>query len=150
MSTSSHPDVTLTWTHGLQFVGHAHSSNHAVVLDGKEEHGGDGSGVRPMEALLISLGGCTGMDVISVLAKKRQKVNSLKVLIRSERADEHPKRYTHIHLEFVVEGWGLSETAVQRAVELSQTKYCPVTATLNCPVDSIIRLVEVSTVAEIS
>jgi len=145
MSDNSLPEVTLTWTHGLQFVGHAHGSNHAVVLDGKVEHGGDGSGVRPMEALLISLGSCTGMDTISVLQKKRQRVSNMQVLIRSECADEHPKRYTHIELEFLVEGWHLSESAVQRAVELSQTKYCPVTATLNCPVDYTIRLVELAT-----
>ena len=87
-----------------------------------------------MEALLISLASCTGMDVISVLRKKRQKVTRFRVLVMGQRADEHPRRYTHIDLEFVVRGHDVSEQAVARSIELSQTKYCGVTATLNCGV----------------
>jgi putative redox protein len=126
--------VDATWTAGLQFVGHAEGSGAAIVLDGSAEYGGIGSGMQPIEALLVSLVGCTGMDVISVLRKKRQRVTSFQVRASGTRADEHPKRYTHIDLEFVVRGHEVSEAAVSRAIELSQTKYCGVTASLNCDV----------------
>jgi putative redox protein len=87
-----------------------------------------------MEALLLSLAGCTGMDVISILQKKRQRVTDFRVNVRGERAPEYPRRFVRIELEFVVRGWNISEEAVRRAIELSSTKYCGVTASLNAEV----------------
>jgi len=120
----------VTWVEGLQFVAHGQVSGAAFVMDGDPNHGGLDSGVRPMEALLLSLAGCTGMDVISILRKKRQEVTGFWVNVRGFRAPEFPKWYTRIELEFVVRGWDISEQAVVRSIELSQTKYCGVTASL--------------------
>lgn len=134
--------ATLRWTDGLQFVATSGASNHAIVLDGNPEVGGADTGMRPMEALLCALGGCTGMDVISVLRKKRLNVTAFEVRVSGERAEEHPRRYTHITLEFVVTGRDIPATAVERAIELSQTKYCGATASLNAQVDYTYRIVE--------
>lgn len=133
-----HADVT--WVQGLQFVGRGETSGVGLVLDGAPEFGGLGSGVRPMEALLISLAGCTGMDVVSILRKKRQHITGFHVKVRGFRAEEHPRRYERIELEFVVRGWDVSEVAVARSIELSQTKYCGVTASLNCDVSYTYRI----------
>ncbi|MBM3187803.1 MAG: OsmC family protein [Chloroflexi bacterium] len=132
--------VETTWVQGLQFVGRAKTSRAAFVLDGATEFGGLESGVRPMEALLISLASCTGMDVISVLQKKRQQVTAFRVEAKGIRAAEHPRRYVRIELEFVVRGWDVAESAVARSIELSQEKYCGVTASLNCEVVSRYRI----------
>jgi putative redox protein len=130
----------LTWIEGLQFVGHAERSGAAMVLDGDPELGGLGSAVRPTEALLFALGGCMAMDVISVLRKKRQKVTAFHVEAQGTRAEEHPRRYEAIALEFVVRGWDISEQAVARAIELSHTKYCSVTASVNAEVSVSYRI----------
>jgi len=132
----------VTWVEGLQFVARAEASGHAIVLDGAAEHGGLESGARPMEALLLSLGGCTGMDVISVLLKKRQHVTGFRVNVKGIRAEEHPRRYVRIELEFVVRGRGVAAQAVERAIELSQTKYCGVTASLNSEIVHTYRIEE--------
>jgi putative redox protein len=123
-----------TWVEGLQLVASGEASGIALVLDGKKEDGGTESGVRPMEALLLSLAGCTGMDVVSVLKKKRQHVTGFRINLLGTRAEEHPRRYLRIQLEYIVRGWNVSEEAVARAIELSMTKYCSVRATLNCEV----------------
>ncbi|MGC9361040.1 MAG: OsmC family protein [Anaerolineae bacterium] len=138
-----HPyDATLTWTSGLQFVGTAGGSKHAIVLDGSPDVGGADTGMRPMETLLLALGGCTGMDVISILQKKRVDVTGFEVHLNGERADEYPKRYERITLEFVVKGKDVSEAAVERAIELSQTKYCGATASLNADISYTYRIVD--------
>ncbi len=126
-------DVTLV--QGLQFVGRGAQSGIAVVLDGVKEHGGLQSGIRPMECLLISLASCTGMDVISILRKKRQEITNFCVKVKGVRAEEHPKRYERITLHYIVRGSRVSERAVARSIELSQTKYCGVTASLNSEID---------------
>jgi putative redox protein len=84
-----------------------------------------------MELVLLSLGGCTAMDVISILQKKRQDVTSFEILMHAERAADHPKVFTNITLEYVVTGHNVEEEAVSRAVELSETKYCSVNAMLS-------------------
>jgi len=114
---------------GLQFVGEA-SSGHAIVMDGDPESGGNNTGLRPMELLLIGLGGCSGMDVASILKKKRQDIRGLEINIRGEKAENYPKRFTSIDIEFVVTGRDLSDEAVKRAIDLSMEKYCSVKATL--------------------
>ena len=131
---------SVTWVKSLQFVAHASKSGAAFVLDGTPEVGGFGSGVLPMEALLLSLASCTGMDVIAVLRKKRQNVSAFAVNVTGTRADEHPKAYTHIELEFVVGGTDISENAIRRAIELSQTKYCGATASLRAEVTYTYRV----------
>ena len=133
-------NAQVTWTEGMQFVARGNGSGSAFVLDGEAEHGGMGSGVRPMEALLISLASCTGMDVISILHKKKQRVTGFKVNVQGVRAEEHPKRYVRIELEYVVRGWDISKQAVARSIELSQTKYCGVTASLNSEIVSTFRI----------
>jgi len=126
--------ATLRWTEGMQFVATASASNHAIVLDGNPEVGGADTGMRPIEALLCALGSCTAMDVISVLQKKRLDVRAFEVLVNGQRAEEHPRRYTQITLTFVVTGHKIPEAAVERAIELSQTKYCGATASLNAEI----------------
>lgn len=119
----------VTYVQGLQFVGEA-SSGHAIVMDGDSEVGGHDTGLRPMELLLVGLGGCSGMDVISILRKKKQEVTSLKINLKGQKAENYPKKFTDILIEFIVSGRNISEEAVKRAVELSMYKYCSVKATL--------------------
>jgi putative redox protein len=99
--------------------------DHTLPGEDREE-----SGPRPMQLLLIGLCGCTGMDVISILQKKRQAFTGLQVKATAERAEEHPRVYTQIHLEFVVTGEGVDPGAVERSIELSHTKYCSASAML--------------------
>ena len=121
--------ATVTYVQGLQFVGEA-SSGHAIVMDGDPEVGGHDAGLRPMELLLVGLGGCSGMDVISILKKKKQEVTSLKINLKGQKAENYPKKFTDIVIEFILSGRNRSEEAVKRAVELSMNKYCSVKATL--------------------
>ncbi len=114
---------------GLQFVGES-KSGHAVVMDGALRFGGRDTGPRPTELLLIALGGCTGMDAISILRKKKQRVTSFEMDIKGTRAEGHPGRLTDVEIEYVVRGRGVDEAAVKRAVELSMEKYCSVKFTL--------------------
>lgn len=114
---------------GMQFVGTA-DSGHGVVMDGTPEFGGANTGVRPMELLLIGLGGCTGMDAISILRKKRQHVTGLEIKLKGKKADKDPARYTDVTIEFEITGKNVDEAAVKRAIELSMEKYCSVKATL--------------------
>ncbi len=114
---------------GLQFVGEA-SSGHALVMDGDPKFGGTDTAVRPTELLLIGLGGCSGMDVISILKKKKQDVRGLEINVKGDKATSYPQKFTDITIEFVVTGRAVSEDAVKRAVDLSMEKYCSVKATL--------------------
>lgn len=99
-------------------------SGHAVVMDGAPEFGGRNLGVRPMEMLLMGLGGCTQFDVVHILTKGRHKVTRCEVELEAERAESDPKVFTRIHVKFIVAGPGLTEKVVGRAVELSAEKYC--------------------------
>ncbi len=111
------------WAGEALFLGES-GSGHAVVMDGPPDAGGRNLGIRPMEMLLIGLGGCSNFDVVSILRKGRQPVESCEVFLDAERADEEPKVFTKINLHFVVKGRGLKEAQVKRAVELSAEKYC--------------------------
>lgn len=111
------------WVDGVQFVGES-GSGHSVTMDGPPDHGGRNLGVRPMEMLLLGLGGCSAFDVMSILTKARQAVTDCYVELDAERADGVPSPFTKIHMKFVVTGNDLKETQVKRAVELSATKYC--------------------------
>lgn len=111
------------WVDGAMFLGES-GSGHSVIMDGPEDHGGRNMGIRPMEMLLLGLGGCSSFDVMSILKKTRQKVSDCRVEIEAERADAVPAVFTKIHLHFVVQGQNLKEAQVKRAVELSAEKYC--------------------------
>ena len=111
------------WVEEALFMGQS-GSGHTVLMDGPPEVGGRNLAARPMEMLLMGLGGCSTFDVVSILKKSRQAVESCEVEIRAERADEEPKVFTRIELHFIVKGRGLKDAAVKRAVELSAEKYC--------------------------
>jgi putative redox protein len=121
-------NAQVTWVQDMQFVGMG-DTGHAVVMDSSKEGGGYGSASGPMEVLLIGLLGCTAMDVISILRKMRQPVQGLKVFAKGERASEHPKKYTHIQLEYVAYG-EVDPASLARAVELSEVRYCGAMATV--------------------
>lgn len=121
--------ATVTFCGGMRFVGQA-DSGHAVVMDAAAAGGGQDSAVRPSELLLIGLAGCTGMDVISILRKKRQPVTGLEVVVHADLAPDHPKRFTAMTVEYRVSGKGVDPAAVRRAVELSESTYCSVGSTL--------------------
>lgn len=120
--------ANITWVEDMQFVASA-DSGHAILMDSTPEVGGHDSAARPMEVLLMGLLGCTAMDVISILKKKRQPVQGFKIFASGERSAEHPKKYTQIHLEYVAYG-DVDPKALARAVELSETTYCGAIATV--------------------
>ncbi len=122
-------NAKVTLVDGMQFVGSA-DSGHAVVMDAAPTVGGSNTGSSPMELLLMAFGGCSGMDVISILRKKKQHVSKLELNVKGEQAKDHPHIYTSIHIEYVITGKDISEDAVKRAIELSLEKYCSVGATL--------------------
>ena len=111
------------WVEGATFVGES-GSGHAVVMDGPPEHGGRNLGVRPMEMLLLGMGGCTAFDVVHILKKARQPVTDCVAEVNAERTTSDPKVFTRIHVHFIVTGRDLKEGRVRRAVELSAEKYC--------------------------
>lgn len=115
--------VRVKWVEGVCFVGES-ETGHAVVLDGAPENGGRNIGMRPMEMLLIGMGGCTSFDVVTILKKARQPIVDCVAEIDATRADEIPKVFTKIHVHFVVTGNNLNATQVERAVKLSAEKYC--------------------------
>lgn len=122
-------EAKITYVDGIRFVGEA-SSGHAIVMDGDAKFGGGNTAVRPTELLLIGLGGCSGMDIISILKKKQQQVRGLDITVKGKKAEAYPQKFTDITIEFVVTGHNISEEAVKRAVDLSMEKYCSVKATL--------------------
>ena len=111
------------WLDNMSFVGES-GSGHSIVMDGPPEFGGRNLGVRPMEMLLLGLGGCASFDVVSMLRKSKQDLIDCEVEITAERADTEPKVFTRIHLHFVLSGNDLSDKRVARAIELSAEKYC--------------------------
>lgn len=111
------------WVEGAMMVGES-GSGHALVMDGPEEFGGRNLGVRPMEMLLLGMGGCTEFDVVHILRKSRQPVSLCEVEMEAERSAKEPKVFTRIHVHFRVAGPELTEKAVERAVRLSAEKFC--------------------------
>jgi len=115
--------VDLSWKGKLAFEAET-ESGHRIFLDAKPQAGGEDKGPRPMEVLLVSLAGCTGIDVASILAKKRVNLESLEVKVNADQATEHPKYFTKIDLEFNIQGHDIREEDVKRAIDLSKDKYC--------------------------
>jgi putative redox protein len=121
--------VHVTWVDGMQFSATA-ESGHSVTMDAAVGSGGEESGFRPTELVLIGLAGCTAMDVVSILKKKRQPVEGLEIRVKGHQVDKQPRYFRDIELEFIVRGNGIAPKAVERAIELSEEKYCSVAATL--------------------
>lgn len=121
--------ATIRWLQDVMFLGES-GSGHAVVMDGPEASGGRNIGIRPMEMMLLGMGGCSASDVVSILRKSRQEVTDCRARISARRAEGVPAVFEEIHIHFIVEGRGLDEAKVKRAVELSAEKYCSATIML--------------------
>lgn len=113
----------IKWVGDAMFLGES-GSGHAIIMDGPPDHGGRNMGVRPMEMLLLGVGGCSSFDVVDILKKSRQKVTGCHAQIEAERADAVPAVFTKLHIHFVVTGKDLKDKQVERAISLSAEKYC--------------------------
>ncbi|NLJ25547.1 MAG: OsmC family protein [Firmicutes bacterium] len=133
--------VDVSWVEGMEFRSSA-DSGHSWNMDASVEAGGNNLGPRPTELLLSAIGGCTGIDIVSILQKMQQPLAGLRVEVSGERAEEHPRRFVHITLRYIVSGKGLTEDRVARAVQLSTEKYCSVLHSLNAKVDYSYEIVE--------
>ncbi len=111
------------WLDNMSFVGES-ASGHSVVMDGPPEFGGRNLGIRPMEMLILGLGGCSSFDVMLILKKSRQKVEHCEVELDYDRAEQDPKVFTRIHMHFIVSGRNVDAKRVAKAIELSAEKYC--------------------------
>ena len=120
-------DAKVSWKGQLAFTGTA-DRGYSLSLDSSPASGGENGGFGPMELVLIGLAGCTAMDVIDILRKKRQEVTGFDVKVHAVRAEEHPRVFNKVSIEYLITGHNLEKAAAERAVELSITKYCPVSA----------------------
>jgi putative redox protein len=116
-------NLSVNWVDGMLMVGKSHSG-HSITMDGPIEIGGENLGVRPMEMLLLGVAGCTMIDVVTMLQKMRQDLSHCETRISAERANEHPKVFTDIHIKFIVKGKDLDSKKVDKAITLSAEKYC--------------------------
>ena len=116
-------NISVNWIDGMLMVGKSHSG-HSITMDGPPEIGGNNLGVRPMEMLLLGVAGCTMIDVVTTLKKMRQDLTNCETKLSAERADEHPKVFTDIHIQFIVKGQDLDPKKVEKAITLSAEKYC--------------------------
>ncbi len=123
-------DATAVWKRGMSFTGTGLTTSFSLPMGADPKVGGANDGFRPLELILVGLAGCTAMDVISILEKKRQRVTAFEVKAHGEQAESHPRSFTSFTLEYIVTGSSLDPEAVAKAVELSQEKYCSVSATL--------------------
>ena len=137
-------DATAVWKKGLSLTGTGGTTGFTLPMGASPKVGGDNDGFRPSELVLVALAGCTAMDVISILVKKRQQVTAFEVRTHGETATDEPKRFTGFHIEYLVTGKGIEREAVERAVHLSQTKYCTVSNTLQAagPIETTITIRE--------
>lgn len=122
--------ITVKWQDGLRFVA-SDEKGRSVAMDTSKEHGGQDSAFSPMRLLLAALGGCTGMDVVNVLQKQRQKLTGLEIVVSGERVSEYPRVYSKVHVEYKLKGENLKDKAVRTAIQLSVDKYCSVGATIS-------------------
>ena len=116
-------NISVNWVDGMLMVGKSHSG-HSITMDGPPEIGGDNLGVRPMEMLLLGVAGCTMIDVVTTLKKMRQELTHCETKVNAKRADDHPKVFTDIHIQFLVKGNDLDSKKVEKAITLSAEKYC--------------------------
>jgi putative redox protein len=122
-------EATIKQVQGLTLTAKA-DSGHWIVMDGPEQFGGSDAASKPLELFLIGLGGCTSMDILSILQKKRVDLTDYECTLLAERAKEHPKVFTHVTMKFVFYGKDISKSAVERAIEMSKEKYCSASAML--------------------
>jgi putative redox protein len=127
-------EVKVKWVDGRAFLGES-GSGHTVVMDGPPDHGGRNIGIRPMEMILLGVGGCSSYDVMDILQKSRQEVLDCVAELTAERVDTIPSVFSKIHLHFIISGKNLKESAVERAVKLSAEKYCSASIMLGKSVD---------------
>jgi putative redox protein len=120
-------EVVLKQVQGITFVAKG-NSNHWVVMDGSTDFGGNLAGSTPKELLLMALAGCTASDVVPILKKKRAPLQKLEIIVKGNEREEHPRIFTDVHVEYVFYGDGLKADDIERAIELSTTKYCSVSA----------------------
>jgi putative redox protein len=123
-------EITLKQIKGNSYAAKG-DSGHWVIVDTKVEAGGSGGGSTPKELLLMALAGCTSMDVVSILKKKRSPVAGFECIVKGVEREEHPRIFTDIHIEYVLYGDGIKPEDIERAIELSTTKYCSVSAMLS-------------------
>lgn len=116
-------NATVTWVDNARMIGES-GSGHSVIMDGPEDFGGRNIGIRPMEMLLIGMGGCMSFDVVSILKKTRQDIQKCEVKISAQRAESEPKVFTQIKVHFIITGTNIKENKIQKAIELSHDKYC--------------------------
>ena len=116
-------NISVNWVDGMLMVGKSHSG-HSITMDGPPEIGGANLGVRPMEMLLLGVAGCTMIDVVTTLKKMRQELTHCETKVNAERATDHPKVFTDIHIQFIVKGKDLDPKKVEKAITLSAEKYC--------------------------
>ena len=136
-------NASVTWGQGLSFTGKA-DTGYEVPLGAEPEVGGSRDGFEPLELMAVSLAGCTAMDVISILTKKKQKVTEFEVKVNTDRAADFPKVFTHAIITYLVTGHDVDETALVRSMELSATKYCPAQSMLGkvFPIDLVYEIYE--------
>lgn len=138
---------TVQWLNGVAFNATA-SSGHQVVMDGSPEYGGENRGSRPMELILMGLGGCASFDVVTILKKARQDVTDVRCELKAERFDGIPAVFTKIHLHFVVTGKSVKEKQVEKAIHLSSETYCSASRMLSAGGVEITHSFEVIEAAE--
>jgi putative redox protein len=126
--------AVVKWLDNMSFVGES-ESGHSVVMDGPPDSGGRNLGIRPMEMVLLGMGGCTAFDVVMILQRQRQAITDCHVELSAQRAEDVPKVFTKIHVHYRVNGRGLDEKKVARAVEMTAEKYCSVSIMLAKSVD---------------
>jgi putative redox protein len=141
--------ATVKLADGTSFLATS-GSGHTITIDNSPDHGGHNLGPTPMELLLLGLAGCTGMDVIAMLRKARQDVTDYEVRAEGERAEAHPRVYSHIVVTHIVRGRNLNPRIIAHAVELSATRYCPASATLGAVgrIEEVVRVVDEATGTE--
>ncbi len=128
-------EINVNWQGDMEFLSSL-PSGHSITLDSSPDSGGHNKGPRPMEMLLTGLGGCTGIDIVMILNKMKQEIESFSMDIDGERAEEPPKRFTKIHITYKLKGKNLDERKVERAIKLSEEKYCSASSSLNAEITS--------------
>ncbi|MBL7201865.1 MAG: OsmC family protein [Anaerolineae bacterium] len=127
----------LKWTDGMQFIARAEDGP-AVVIDSRD----GGSGPSPMQMVLMGIAGCTAVDVVLIMGKKRAKMTGFEIHITGQRAETPPRRYTDVHVEYILRGTGIKPKAVEQAIQLSEEKYCSAMASINANVTHSYRIID--------
>lgn len=118
-------EVSLTWKNGLSFSGRGGNSGYSLDVSADKDIGGAEDGFQPMELVALGLASCTGVDVMSILQKKRQEISGLEVKVETQKEEQHPRVWTQVMIEYIVTGKNVDPAAVERAIQLSREKYCP-------------------------